>query len=60
MTRIFIEVPLFTKRWREVELDDNDLIQLQQILLENPQSGVMMQGPGGIRIKTETARRYKK
>ncbi|MBQ4469948.1 MAG: hypothetical protein II917_07415 [Synergistaceae bacterium] len=60
MTRIFIEVPLFTKRWRELELDDNDLIQLQQILLENPQSGVMMQGTGGIRIKTETARRYKK
>ena len=25
MTRTFIEVPLFTKRWKEIGLDDNDL-----------------------------------
>lgn len=27
MTRIFIEVPLFTKRWKEIGLNDNELVK---------------------------------
>ena len=41
MTRTFIEVPLFTKRWKE--------IGLQIMLLKNPESGPVMEGTGGIR-----------
>ena len=36
MTRTFIEVPLFTKRWKEIGLDDNDLHSLQIMLLKDP------------------------
>ena len=43
MTRTFIEVPLFTKRWKEIGLDDNDLHSL------HPESGPVMEGTGGIR-----------
>ena len=49
MNRTFIEVPLFMKRWKEIGLDDDDLMRLQKALLENPQAGDMMQGTGGIR-----------
>lgn len=37
-TRTFIEVPLFTKRWKEIGLNDADLLNLQIMLLKNPQS----------------------
>ena len=47
--RTFIEVPLFTKRWKEIGLSDNELNALQILLLKNPQSGPMMEGTGGIR-----------
>ena len=47
--RTFIEVPLFTKRWKEIELNDADLLNLQIMLLKNPQSGPVMEGTGGIR-----------
>lgn len=39
MIRTFIEVPLFTKRWREIGLTDDDLLQLQIMLLKDPESG---------------------
>lgn len=48
-TRTFIEVPLFTKRWKEIGLNDADLLNLQTMLLKNPQSGPIMEGTGGIR-----------
>jgi len=48
-TRTFIEVPLFTKRWKEIGLNDADLLNLQIMLLKNPQSGPVMEGTGGIR-----------
>lgn len=47
--RTFIEVPLFTKRWKEIGLNDADLLNLQIMLLKNPQSGPVMEGTGGIR-----------
>ena len=49
MIRTFIEVPLFTKRWREIGLTDDDLLKLQIMLLKDPESGPVMEGTGGIR-----------
>ena len=49
MTRTFIEIPLFTKRWAEIGLTDDDLLQLQILLLKDPQSGPIIEGTGGIR-----------
>lgn len=49
MKRTFIEVPLFTKRWKEKGLSDEDLLALKIMLLKNPESGPVMEGTGGIR-----------
>lgn len=49
MTRTFVEVPLFSKRWAEIGLDDEDLLELQIMLLKDPESGPVMEGTGGIR-----------
>ncbi len=49
MTRTFIEVPLFTKRWKEIGLGDDELHALQIMLLKDPESGPVMEGTGGIR-----------
>ena len=49
MTRTFIEVPLFSKRWKEIGLGEDELIRLQIILLKDPESGPVMEGTGGIR-----------
>ena len=49
MQRTFIEVPMFTRKWRELGLTDEDLRILQNILLENPKAGDTIQGTGGLR-----------
>lgn len=49
MIRTFIEVPIFTKRWKEIGLGDDELKLLQIMLLKNPESGKIMEGTGGIR-----------
>lgn len=49
MTRTFIEVPLFTKRWKEIGLGGNELQALQIMLLKDPEFGPVMEGTGGIR-----------
>ncbi len=49
MTRTFIEVPLFTKRWKEIGLNYRELRSLQMMLLKDPESGPVMEGTGGIR-----------
>ena len=49
MTREFIEVPLFTKRWEEIGLGMDELHQLQLLLLKDPESGPVIEGTGGIR-----------
>ena len=49
MVRTFIEVPLFTKRWKEIGLCDDELLALQIMLLKDPESGPVMEGTGGIR-----------
>lgn len=49
MTRTFIEVPLFSKRWKEIGLGEDELQHLQIMLLKDPESGPVMEGTGGIR-----------
>lgn len=49
MTRTFIEVPLFSKRWGEIGLGEAELRALQIMLLKDPESGPVMEGTGGIR-----------
>lgn len=49
MTRTFIEVPLFSKRWVEIGLGEAELRALQIMLLKDPESGPVMEGTGGIR-----------
>jgi len=48
-SRSFIEIPLFSKRWKEIGLDDEALRTLQIILLKDPSSGPVIEGSGGIR-----------
>ena len=49
MKRTFIEVPMFTKKWKELGLTDDNLRELQNILLKEPKSGDVIQGTGGLR-----------
>ena len=49
MKRTFIEVPMFTRKWKELGLNDDDLRRLENELLENPKAGDAIQGTGGIR-----------
>lgn len=49
MNRTFVETPFFTKKWEELELTDDHLRALENILLENPKSGRVIQGTGGLR-----------
>lgn len=49
MNRTFVEVPLFTKRWREIGLGTEELKNLQIMLLKDPASGPIIEGTGGIR-----------
>lgn len=49
LIRTFIEVPLFSRRWKEIGLGDDELRALQIMLLKDPQSGPVMEGTGGIR-----------
>lgn len=49
MRRTFIEVPTFTKRWKELGLTDNNLRELELLLLQDPKMGDVIQGTGGLR-----------
>jgi hypothetical protein len=42
-------MPEFDKRWKEMGLDDDDLRELQDVLLVNPEAGPVMKGTGGLR-----------
>ena len=49
MTRTFIETPIFTAKWLELGLTDDNLKDLQKILLENPKLGDTISHTGGLR-----------
>ena len=48
MKRTFIETPILTKRWGELGLADDDLLELQTFILKNPSAGDVTQGTGGL------------
>ena len=49
MTRLFVELPIFRSRWKDMGLNDDDLKRLQEELLEDPKIGAVMRGTGGVR-----------
>ena len=49
MTREFVMLPEFDKRWDEIGLTDKELKALQEELTVNPEKGDLMQGTGGLR-----------
>lgn len=49
MKRVFIETPSFTKKWYALGFNDDDLAELQQFLITNPEAGTLMVGTGGLR-----------
>lgn len=49
MTRTFIEVPIFTNKWKELGLTDENLRELQKLLLDDPKAGDAIKGTGGLR-----------
>jgi hypothetical protein len=49
MRRMFIETNEFRKRWAQLRLSDEDLLELEGFLLEHPEAGDMVQGAGGVR-----------
>ena len=49
MKREFIETPSFTKRWFALGFNEDDLAELQQYLIKNPDAGDTMVGTGGLK-----------
>lgn len=49
MKRIFIHLPDFEKFWKKAELNDQDLLEFQNHLLENPKAGIVLRETNGIR-----------
>lgn len=49
MTKGFVETKIFTKRWFDLGLTDDDLLVLQIYLMQNPDIGDIMEGTGGAR-----------
>lgn len=49
MTRTFVELPIFQKKWKAMGLNDKDLKRLQEELIADPKVGAAIQGTGGLR-----------
>jgi hypothetical protein len=49
MTREFIELPEFLKRWYQIGLNDEDLGELEVYLCKYPEKGDLIRGTGGLR-----------
>lgn len=49
MTRTFIQTFEFTKNWKHLGLNDDDLRRLELEILQNPQVGAIIQGTGKLR-----------
>lgn len=49
MQRTFIILPEFDKNWKSMGLSDEDLRRLENLILQNPEVGALMQGTGGLR-----------
>ena len=49
MTREFVMLPEFDKKWNEIGFTDKELKTLQEELTITPNKGDLMQGTGGLR-----------
>ncbi len=49
LSRMFIELPSFRLRWKDLGLNDDDLKNLEKELLDNSKVGNVLQGTGGVR-----------
>jgi hypothetical protein len=49
MNREFIRTNIFEEDWKDAGLNDDDLRELENILLENPEAGALIRGAGGAR-----------
>ena len=49
MIREFVYTSKFDREWRKLGMTDDDLKPLELYLLENPGTGMIMKGTGGIR-----------
>lgn len=49
MQRTFIILPEFDKNWKSMGLSDEDIRRLENLILQNPEAGALMQGTGGLR-----------
>jgi hypothetical protein len=59
MNAVFVELPAF-ERHRERYLDDAALLELQMLLISNPEAGRTIQGTGGLRkVRLRDPRRGK-
>ena len=47
MTREFVETIIFSKRWDEMNLSNDNMIELQNTILNNPEIGNIIEGTGG-------------
>ncbi|MES0491727.1 MAG: hypothetical protein ABUK01_17150 [Leptospirales bacterium] len=47
MTRVFIELPEFQKKWSALGLNDDDLNELEIFLTNNPDFGDVIAGTNG-------------
>lgn len=47
--REFISTKQFDEQWNSLGLSDNDLLNLQTMLLENPKTGSVIRGTGRLR-----------
>ena len=46
--RTFAETEIFSKRWKELKLNDDNLQELQNYILKNPNAGDIIEGTGGL------------
>ena len=59
MNAVFVELPAFT-RHRSRYLDEKAFLDLQQLLMNNPEAGLLIPGTGGMRkLRFADARRQK-
>ena len=49
MTRLFVYTEPFRKCWKAMGLEDESLKDIEEILLENPRRGDVIEGSGGAR-----------
>lgn len=49
MKREFVYVPTFEKSWKQLNLSEKDLRVLENMILDKPDIGEVIQGTGGLR-----------